>query len=700
MGIIAMTSSKTAWIGSLQWSYADGEVTVSMYTGKEDGVPSSAPSGAGFTASITVDGVTETFSYPQQEIEMLVGSVTVPVSGSTAVISGRVDAPSGVSMYGYPLTGSETVTLWEEPEEPEVNPSSITLGAASVQMGQKLSISIDREDTGCTHTLKYTFGGTTGSIAKDVENSYSWTVPDLVAKCPNALSGTCTVTCYTYYDGESVGSDSKTVTLIVPSSTVPSIDGGEVTLGKKSTVSCKRNSSGYTVKLEFLFGNSTVAIASGKLDSGNWTPGYDLAKQIPNLTYGTGTLKCTTMNGTAVVGTKTATVRVNVPNNSVTRPKFTLSGLTLTPVSSLKEDFTGLYIRGKTGIQAGFSASSDYSTVKSYSLTVGSQSASGNPAKITMLTGEGSLKVTAKVTDARGYSTSVSTTVTVLPYRQPNVIPCSGYTDVICERALSTGELSPKGTYLAIKAGKSFSSITVDGVNKNKCILRYRWKANGADSFSEWKTVLSSGSTENEKTLLVGNVVTSLQTSYLVEIQAKDTLGDSHTLTFQIMTEAISFVLYDGPDGAAFGKYPEEPHVVDIASHMKLLVRGEMEVTGEQWLSLGLNDGLSESTYSYGRAGSGCFYRVVNGNHVYIAFNCAFTYSGSAKTVNATKIPEKYRPPHWVISYCPLNGRCIAAVSVDTAGIIQVEYIQNPRDTADTATGNVSWLDGYLDYFI
>ena len=73
MGVIAMSSSKSAWIGSLVWEYSGGEITVSMYTGKTDGVPSSAASGANFNASITIDGETETFSYQQQETDMFVG---------------------------------------------------------------------------------------------------------------------------------------------------------------------------------------------------------------------------------------------------------------------------------------------------------------------------------------------------------------------------------------------------------------------------------------------------------------------------------------------------------------------------------------------------------------------------------------------------------------------------------------------------
>lgn len=597
-------------------------------------------------------------------------------------------------------TISGSITQLTLTAEPAATASAVSVGASSVQMGKKLLISIDRDNSSCTHTLKYTFGGSTATIATGVGSSYEWTVPDLASKCNNATSGSCTITCTTYLSGSSLGSDTVTVTLKVQDPTTPSITGGEVTLGTACSIACKRNSSNFKVKLEFEFKNTTVTIGTVSADSCSWTPGYDLAKQIPNLTEGTGTLKCTTLNGTAEVGTKTATIKAIVPENDTTRPSFTLDGLVLTPITTLSEEFAGMYMRGKTGLNAAMTATSTYSTIQTYSITVGSLSAQGNPAVIELLVNEGDVKVTAKVTDARGFSATVTTTIYIMPYRNPKVTPYTGYSDVICERAKSNGELSSNGTYLAIKAGKSFSSVILNGVEKNNCSLRYRWRPNGATSFTDWITLLAEGSAETEVSLLVGNVVSSLQTSYVVEIEAIDSLDGKHTLTFQIMTEAISFVLYDGPDGAGFGKYPEAPHVVDIASHMTLLVRGKLEVTGSQWVSLGLASGINESVYAYGRKeDSGCHYLVSNGNHVYTAFNCGFTYSGTARVINATPIPADFRPARPVFSLCPINDRAVAMVSVKADGYIRVELVQKLTDTVNTGSMEVIWIDGYLDYW-
>lgn len=607
----------------------------------------------------------------------------------------------------YTGKGNRTVSGWvtqlyltEEPEGPDLSPSTITLGAASVQMGKNLLITVNRSGPGCTHTLDFSFGSHFGTIATGVGGSYGWQVPDLCEYIPNQLSGVCTVTCYTYADGDYAGYTTATVTITVPDASVPSVTGGRLTLGSKASISCKRNSAAFTVKLKLSFKDSTYEVGEGKQDSLSWTPSYDLAKLIPNLTEATGTLLCTTYNGSAEVGTESCTLRLTVPENDVTRPAFTLSDLTLEPVSSLGEDFAGVYMRGKTGLSAAMAAASAYSTISSCTLTAGSQSAEGNPAVIDLLVNEGEVRVTAKVTDARGFSRTVTTAITILPYRNPRIIPLSGYDDVICERAKETGELSASGTYLAIRAGKSFTSVVLDGKEKNSCHLRYRWKPNGAAEYGSWITLLGSDSADTEVSLLVGNVVASLQTSYLVQLEAADTLGGTHTLTFQIMTEAISFVLYDGPDGAGFGKYPEQPHVVDIASHMTLLVRGKLEIVGSSWADLGLAAGVYESGYDYGRKEStGCHYLVSNGNHVYLAFNCSFSYSGAALTINDKPVPEEYRPARPVFSLCPANDRALAMVSMNPDGFIRLEWVQNSRDTVPTAAAEVTWMDGYLDYW-
>lgn len=589
-------------------------------------------------------------------------------------------------------TGSASVSVKQS-----YGASTFSVNKNPVKLGEKLIFSITRDSTSLTHTLHYWNGVSAVwvQIATGVRTSYTWTVPDLASIMPNAISGNLFLKCTTYNGSTSIGSNQISITMNVQDATVPVIESNTATMGTAKTISCQRGSTNFHVALEFTLGNTTQSIGDVSADSCTWTPNYAFAKEIPNLTYGTGTLTCKTYNGTALVGTESISVKLIVPENDITKPKFSESGLTLSVVTTLTGDLAGLYIRGRTGVKAEFTATSDYSTIQSYSVSAGSVSARGNPATIDTLVNEGDVLVTAKVTDSRGFSTTVTTSINVLPYQKPKITPYSGYSDVICERAKSTGELSADGTYLAIKAGKSFSSFVVGGTERNSCVLRYRYKVSSAEEYNSWVVLIGSDDTQTQTSILVGGIVSSTSTSYDIELEAMDTLGGRHTLHFQIMTSQVSFVLYDGVDGAGFGKYPEAPHVVDVAAHMTLLVRGKLVVLGSDWEPLTFASGVYESSYDFGRVVD-CKYQVKEGNHVYVAFNCSFTHSGAAITINGSQIPEEYRPPRAVRSLCPVNGNGTALVCVKPDGFIQVESVERAGETGEHP---ILWIDGYLDYW-
>lgn len=703
-GSFDLSYSKSAFRGRIAWSSTPNQdsnsstVRASLYLWKTDGYPTSGT----FSGSVAAGTSEQSFQqYMSLKDEVMVVSTSVTVKhdsdgNGTCYISGAAYGPTGTSLSGSSVSGGQTVTL----DKIEVaGPSEITV-PASAQMGKKMLISIARDKEDCIHTLSYTFGGSTVELATNVESSYTWDIPDLASLCSDATYGNCEITCKTYRKNKLLGQTVGIVKLNVQDPTTPSVSGGEFTMGSTGIISCPRNSQNFTLRLEYDFKSVTGVIQDGQIESAEWTPPYDLAKEIPSLTYGTGTIRCITLNGTAEVGSRETTIRLFVPENEVTRPQFTSDGLKLYPVGDLSQDFAGMYMRGKTGVRAEFTASSDYSTIRSYSIIVGSLSAEGNPALVDLLVDDGEVKVVAKVTDARGYSTTVTTSIYIIPYRRPKVTPYIGYDMVICDRALETGELSSNGTLLAIRAGRSYSSVKIDGVEKNRCTLRYRWKTTNAAEYGQWVTLISPDSEKTEVSLLIADVVSSISTSYDIQISAVDDIGSEHILSFPIMTDAVSFVLYDGVDGAGFGKYPESPHVIDIASHMTLLVRGKLIALSSAWVSLNLADGVEESVYAYGRKeDTGCHYQISNGNHVYTAFNCGFHFNGVPVVINKDPLPESIRPKRPVFSLCPINDRGIAMVSANPDGYIQVEWAQRMTDVVMTGDMEVVWIDGYLDYW-
>lgn len=119
---------------------------------------------------------------------------------------------------GWSVNASQTVTLRTIPRT-----SSITMPATT--MGSAGTISITRASSSFTHTLAYSFGSASGTIAtRTSATSVSWTPPtSLATQIPNSTTGTCTLTCYTYNGTTLVGTSTCTVTLSVPASIKPTM---------------------------------------------------------------------------------------------------------------------------------------------------------------------------------------------------------------------------------------------------------------------------------------------------------------------------------------------------------------------------------------------------------------------------------------------------------------------------------------------
>ena len=97
--------------------------------------------------------------------------------------------------------------------------------SGTATMGSAQTIKITKKNSSFTHTLKYTWSGSTTTIVtKTTATSYSWTPPvSMAASIPNNPSGTCKLICETYNGSTLVGSDDLSFTLSVPASVVPTI---------------------------------------------------------------------------------------------------------------------------------------------------------------------------------------------------------------------------------------------------------------------------------------------------------------------------------------------------------------------------------------------------------------------------------------------------------------------------------------------
>ena len=105
--------------------------------------------------------------------------------------------------YSYNYLQWTAVTITITYEEAVSQPST---SASSVNMGSAVTVYTNRVSTSTTHTLLYTFGNTSGTIATNVGASVSWTPPlTLAAQIPSATNGVCTITCQSYNGGTLTG---------------------------------------------------------------------------------------------------------------------------------------------------------------------------------------------------------------------------------------------------------------------------------------------------------------------------------------------------------------------------------------------------------------------------------------------------------------------------------------------------------------
>ena len=396
-------------------------------------------------------------------------------------------------------------------------------------------------------------------------------------------------------------------------------------------------------------------------------------------------------------------ITLSIPDNDDTKPTATF---TVSPVTSLASPFNTLYIKGKTQVQLNLaSGAGKYgATIKSYKVTLGTGSGTSSYTS-PYLTTAGDVTVTGTVTDSRGFSRTYSTTITVIDYGSPLLLPVIGQSGVIAARCNSEGALDSNGTYLKIAAKRSYSKVVSGGAQKNYCKIQYRYKVEGG-SYSSWTEILSRTATSDEiiTGALLGGALSTTST-YVVQVRAIDDIGDTGSTTIFVSTEKVYMHRAGSLNSLAIGKYAEEENVVDVAEDITAIFRGSVEFKSEAWISRALGTGVAASTVNSGRwGGSGVYYRVcAGGKHIYVAFNVSFTTKTSTVRADSETIPAAYRPSYDVYALCPVGfsdgSRGIATVSVSPSGRVNIYAVHKLPGATLSSGETVNWIDGYIDFW-
>ena len=557
-----------------------GSKTFSLDTIARASVPTVSASSVQMKKSVTINTnrasstFTHTLSY---SFGGATGTIATGVGASyvwtvpdlVSKISGKTSGNCTITCQTYSgstLVGTKTVSLTLTIPAASVPSAS----AATVKMGKSVTIYTNRESSGYTHTLTYAIGGTTGTIGTAVGANKAWTPPkSLAAYTGNKTSASCTITCKTYTGSTLVGTKTVSITLTVPDATVPTLSADTVAMGSKITITMAEEAEVFTHKLSYDLTEpgGLVVLATGDIVSHNggsyeWTVPLSLAAKIPSGTQARVTVVCKTYIGTNLVGTKGAGFTATVPNNATTRPDASIA---LRPVNDLPSEFGEVYVQGKSRVKVTHYASSDYSTIKSYLTTVNGGSGSDNPYTSGLLNASGTHTVTGKVTDARGYSTTNTENIEVIPYARPRVIPGEGKSSIVCKRCNSNGMEDPGGVYLLIQIGRKYSKVESGGAQMNFCRLSYQWKkdGDGDDSYTEAAELLAGTAQTDYVSRVLPGIVSSNTTAYTIRLIAEDDIGEKDTVTITVPTAFVTFHSPEGGHGFTLGGY-HDPSKYDV----------------------------------------------------------------------------------------------------------------------------------------
>jgi hypothetical protein len=254
--------------------------------------------------------------------------------------------------------------------------------------------------------------------------------------------------------------------------------------------------------------------------------------------------------------------------------------MVLSIVSDLASPFNEMYIQNLTKVDADIFAYGQYgATIKSQQLALGG-AVYGDPFVTDILTTTGETIVTAKATDSRGYVGKMEQGIYVIPYGKPALVPAEGETNIVCCRCDALGNITDSGTYLKIKAKRSYSPVMSNGKQYNFCTIRYRCDG-GA-----WHTILAGNASGDEVDVVIPNVVTSTTSAYTIEVGVIDDIGKEASAIIIVPSDSVEFHLREGGNGAAFGEYAEDANVLAVAENWELRVKGSMTIGGKTLLDM------------------------------------------------------------------------------------------------------------------
>lgn len=179
------------------------------------------------TASVTVDGQTLNWS---GRPSMLSQNSSIMLIDRTVTVDHNAD---GTKTFNLSATFSGgggwspgTLTLSSNSFTLTTIPRSSSVSVSPGVIGNTITINISRQSSSYKHTVRYSWGSKSGTIASNVDTSIMWSIPiDFANDIPDSASGTGTIYVDTYSGSAKTGTQSTTFTASVPENVKPTFSG-------------------------------------------------------------------------------------------------------------------------------------------------------------------------------------------------------------------------------------------------------------------------------------------------------------------------------------------------------------------------------------------------------------------------------------------------------------------------------------------
>ena len=210
---LALYAEKPSGMGTHSYGYGDSSYTLTGKSGSQL-INNTGNWSWGNTTEFKIAESTYTYNHNDDGT----GSCILSASWNTGL--------SSSSVVGSSMSVSGTVTLptIARASQPSIN--TWPDNSPDVTMGIECTIHMNRASTSFTHTVTYSFGSASGTIATGVGDNCTWTPPlTLGNQIPNASVGNGKITVKTYSGSTLIGTKTCNFNATLPSDYVPSFEG-------------------------------------------------------------------------------------------------------------------------------------------------------------------------------------------------------------------------------------------------------------------------------------------------------------------------------------------------------------------------------------------------------------------------------------------------------------------------------------------